>query len=352
MYYAHRLVYADESMSWTSSKCLVTGGASFIGSHLVESLLSRGASVRVADNLSSGKRENLSDVEADVELIVGDLRHMDFAHRATADCDVVFHLAADHGGRGYIATHPANCAGNMALDNIVFDSAVRNDVAQITFASSACVYPTDIQEERLLLKESMVSFQERGGAFADEEYGWAKLMGEMALRAYHKQYGTKAASARLSTVYGPRENESHALVALIAKAFIQQSPFEIWGTGEQTRGFTYVDDIVEGIILASENIEDGSAVNVGTSEYISLNRIAEEIFQVMDWRPEAGIRHLVGKPVGVLHRALDGALALQKTGWQPRTFLEDGVRRTVDWYVQNHDASEVAQRLEELLMER
>jgi UDP-glucose 4-epimerase len=337
---------------WNKKKCLVTGGASFIGSHLTEALLARGAEVRVADNLSSGRKENLSTVEADIELMIGDLRHMDFALAATSGCDVVFHLAADHGGRGYIATHPANCAGNMALDNIVFACAAENAVEQITFASSACVYPTDIQEERVLLKEDMVSFEVRGGAFADEEYGWAKLMGEMSLRAYHKQYGTRTASARLSTVYGPRENESHALVALIAKAFIRQSPFEIWGTGEQTRGFTYVDDIVEGLLLASEHIDDGSAVNVGTSEYISLNRIAEEIFQAINWRPAAGIRHLVDKPVGVLHRALDGTHALQKTGWQPVTALEEGVRKTVEWYTRNHDVSEVAARLETLLMQR
>jgi nucleoside-diphosphate-sugar epimerase len=337
---------------WKGKKCLVTGGASFIGSHLTHVLLMRGADVRVADNLSSGKKANLSNVESDVELLIGDLKHVDFALTATADCQVVFHLAADHGGRGYIATHPASCASNMALDNIVFECAARNDVEHITFASSACVYPTDIQEEKQLLTEDMVSFDIRGGAFADEEYGWAKLMGEMALRAYHKQHGTKTASTRLSTVYGPRENESHALVALIAKAFIRQSPFEIWGTGEQTRGFTYVDDIVEGLMLASEHIDDGSAVNVGTSEYISLNRIAEDIFKAIGWRPIAGIKHLVDKPVGVLHRALDGSYALQKIGWKPKTSLEDGVKKTVDWYTQNHNPKDVAERLETLLMQR
>ena len=264
---------------WKNKKCLITGGASFIGSHLTHALLTKGADVRVADNLSSGRKSNLSGVASDIELLIGDLKHMDFALKAASNCQVVFHLAADHGGRGYIATHPANCAGNMALDNIVFECAVKNDVEQITFASSACVYPTDVQKEKQLLTEDMVSFNVRGGAFADEEYGWAKLMGELALRAYHKQFGTKAASARLSTVYGPRENESHALVALIAKAFIQQSPFEIWGTGEQTRGFTYVDDVVDGLILASEHIEDGSAVNVGTDEYVESESLRRRDIQ-------------------------------------------------------------------------
>ena len=302
-------------MNWKNKKCLVTGGASFIGSHLVESLVEKGSQVRVADNLSSGKMSHLSSVISEIEFFEGNLKYFDFAQKATADCNILFHLAADHGGRGYIATHPANCSGNMALDNIVFECAVKNGVEQIVFASSACVYPTDIQQEKQLLSEDMVNFNKRGGAFADEEYGWAKLMGEMALRAYHEQYGVKAVSARLSTAYGPRENESHALMALIAKTFIKQSPFEIWGTGEQTRGFTYVQDIVNGLTLAAENITDASAVNIGTSEYISLNRISEEIFKVFNWRPIDGIKY-VDKPVGVLHRALDGHFAKKACGWQ------------------------------------
>jgi UDP-glucose 4-epimerase len=310
------------------------------------------ASVRVADDLSSGKLENLAVVRRDIEFLQGDLRRIDTADDASGGCDVVFHLAAEHGGRGYISSHPANCVGNMALDNTVFRAAVGNDVERIQFASSACVYPTDIQAGQILLREDMVSFDERGGAFADEEYGWAKLMGELSLRAYHKQYGIKASSARISTAYGPRENESHAIVALIAKAFIKQSPFEIWGNGEQTRGFTYVDDVVDGLILACEHIEDGTAVNVGTDEFISLNRVADEIFDLMDWRPPSGVKHLTDKPVGVVHRALDGSFAQKMTGWEPQVSFAEGTKRTVEWYVANNDPDVVATRFGHLLMER
>jgi len=339
-------------MKLANRKCLVTGGASFIGSHLVESLLKEGSDVRVADDLSSGKLENLDTVITDVEFLQGDLKHLDFTRTATKHCDVVFHLAADHGGRGYIATHPANCAGNMALDNIVFESAAKNGVEKIVFTSSACVYPTDIQNEKQLLTEDMVSFNKRGGAFADEEYGWAKLMGEMSLHAYHKQYGLKAASARLSTAYGPRENESHALIALIAKAYIKQSPFEIWGTGEQTRGFTYIDDIVNALLLIAQHVDDASSINVGTSEYISLNRIADEIFRIMDWYPAGGVKHLVDKPVGVMHRALDGQLAEERCGWRPQTSVAEGIEQTAQWYVDNHKPDLVRKHLSSLLMSR
>jgi len=340
-------------MNWSDKRVLVTGGASFIGSHLVERLLQKGAAnVRVADNLSSGKLENLLAVQNDIDFLKCDLRDTSAAQNATRGCDVVFHLAADHGGRGYISSHPANCAGNMALDNTVFRAAVNNNAERILFASSACVYPTDIQTGKVLLREDMVSFNERGGAFADEEYGWAKLMGELSLRAYHRQYGVKAASARISTAYGPRENESHAIVALIAKAFIKQSPFEIWGDGEQTRGFTYVDDVVEGLVLACEHIDDGAAINVGTDEFISLNRVADEIFNLMNWRPPSGVKHLTDKPVGVVHRALDQSFARKTTRWKPQISFSEGTRRTVEWYVANNHPEDVAARIGHLLMER
>lgn len=336
---------------WKDTQVLVTGGASFIGSHLVERLVGLGARVRVADNLSSGKLSNLAAVIDRIEFCEGNLKELRFARQASRDMQVVFHLAADHGGRGYIATHPANCVTNMALDNIVFEAAQGQGVERITFASSACAYPTDVQQEKTLLKEEMISFEQRGGAFSDEEYGWAKLMGELALKAYHRQYGLKTASVRLFTAYGPRENESHAIIALIAKAFIHQDPFEIWGTGEQTRNFTYVDDVVNSLVLACEHIEDGSAVNAGTAEFISLNQAAESVFKVLDWRPRS-LRHLGSKPVGVMHRAADLSFAQAATGWQPLISLEEGLSRTIDWYVANHDREQIRRKLETLLMSR
>jgi len=339
-------------MNWKNVRVLVTGGASFIGSHLTEKLIYMGAQVRVADNLSSGKLSNLEKVMSDIEFIKGDLKDRSFAGKASKNCNVVFHLAADHGGRGYISSHPANCVTNMALDNIVFETAHTNGVERITFASSACVYPTDIQKGMVLLKEDMVSFNERGGAFSDEEYGWAKLMGEMSLRAYHKQHGTKAASVRIFTAYGPRENETHAIIALIAKAFINQSPFEIWGDGEQSRNFTYVEDIVSGLILACEHIEDGRAVNAGISDFISLKRAAEDVFNIIGWKPPEGVTYLVDKPVGVKHRAADTSYAKEATGWQPQYSFHEGLKETIAWYVKNNDPQKVKENLESLLMDR
>jgi len=338
-------------MSYNGDTVLVTGGASFIGSHLVEELVARAADVRVADDFSSGERENLDAVADDVEILEGNLKHWDFADEASEGIDRLFHLAADHGGRGYISNYPANCATNMALDNIVFETAVENGVEKITFASSACTYPTDIQQERQRLAEEMVSFEERGGAYADEAYGWAKLMGERSLQAFHDQYGVDASSVRIFTAYGPRENETHAIVALIAKAFAGQDPYQIWGDGEQTRNFTYVDDIVSALVLANETITDATPVNAGIQEYISINDVAEAIFEYMDWEPKK-IDHMTDKPVGVRHRAADTTRAEQLLGWEPEYSPEDGMAETIDWYVENRDEEYVQDNLKTLLHER
>lgn len=338
-------------MSFDGDTVLVTGGASFIGSHLVEELVAEGADVRVADDLSSGETNNLDAVTDEVAFYEGNLKDRSFASEATEGIDRLFHLAADHGGRGYISNYPANCATNMALDNIVFEAAVQNGVEKITFASSACTYPTDIQQERQRLHEDMVSFDERGGAYADETYGWAKLMGERSLQAFHEQYGVDASSVRIFTAYGPRENETHAIIALIAKAYAGQDPYQIWGDGEQTRNFTYVKDITKALRLANEKITDATPVNAGISEYISINEVVDQIFEQLGEEP-GEINHMTDKPVGVRHRAADTTRAEELLGWEPEYSLEDGLAATIDWYTDNRDKEYVQDNLETLLHER
>lgn len=336
---------------WDGERVLVTGGASFIGSHLVEELVDARADVRVADDFSSGDRSNLAAVTDEVDIQEGNLKRMAFAEEVMRDIETVFHLAADHGGRGYIANHPADCATNMALDNVVYEAAVASGVERVTFASSACTYPTDLQENRTPLHEEMVSFDERGGAYADEVYGWAKLMGERSLQAYHDQYGVDASIVRIFTAYGPRENETHAIVALLAKAYAEQDPYRIWGDGEQTRNFTYVTDITRALRLAAENVTDGTPVNAGISRYISLNEVAESIFDALAWEPD-DIEYLTDKPVGVKHRAADSSRAKELLGWEPEYSLEEGINKTLEWYVSNRDRQFVRENLETLLHER
>jgi UDP-glucose 4-epimerase len=239
----------------------------------------------------------------------------------------------------------------MALDNIVYESAVENGVERICFASSACTYPTDIQQEKQRLSEDMVSFDERGGAYANEVYGWTKLMGERSVQAYEEQYDIDASIVRIFTAYGPRENETHAIIALMAKAVAEQEPSEIWDDGEQTRNFTYVRDMTRGLRLAAENITDATPVNAGIEEYISINEVVERIFISLGWEPTE-VDYMTDKPVGVRHRAADTSRAEELLGWTPRYMLNQGIKNALDWYLANRDPQYVTENLEQLLHER
>ncbi len=338
-------------MNWSKRKVLVTGGASFIGSHLVDALVARGAAVRVVDDLSSGHLEHIQEhIDAGrIEFVHADLREPGVARQAMWDIDVVFHLAADHGGRGYVDLHQAGPASNLFLDGLVFWEAHRAGVDQIVFASSGCVYPNFLQsnpQEEVYLTEDLV----RPPYDADNLYGWAKLMGELTLKAYHKEYGIKTASCRYFTVYGPRGVENHAVIALIAKAFIGQDPFEVWGDGTQVRNWTYIDDIVRGTILAAERIHDGTAVNLGTMERV---RVIDAVRMVLEYTGhQAAIRFLPDMPTGPLNRVADNALAKKLLGWAPQVPFREGLRRTVDWYLATKDREQVRRILSRMLTER
>ena len=347
-----------------NEKILVTGGASFIGSHLVDTLLKKEKTVVVADDFSSGKLSNLEYpfnqkqkgrwIAPNLEVIQGDLKEKSFTKSVMEDVDIVFHLAALHGGRGYIDTHPAECCTNMILDQMVFEMACAKGVRKVCFASSACVYPSYLQDETgsaYLLKESDADPFVRDKAFADLEYGWAKFMGEMALKAYKREYGLKTSAARIFTAYGPRENETHAIVALIAKAFVNMDPYVIWGTGEQDRNFTYVQDIVDALILASEKIEDGTAINAGRDDRLTMNQAAELVFELANWKPSK-IEHDLSKPQGVASRAADLTKAKEVLNWSPKVTYREGFEKTISWYFANKDKNAVKNKLEKLLMER
>ncbi|MGJ8584733.1 MAG: NAD-dependent epimerase/dehydratase family protein [Marinosulfonomonas sp.] len=338
-------------MDWSTKKVLVTGGCSFIGSHLVEGLLKRGAFVRVVDDLSSGIEENLAvALESNrVEFEKADLLDPTTAARACKDIDVVFHLAATHGGRGYIDTHQAACSTNLALDGIMIREAQRAGVEQFTFASSGCVYPTSMQadpKEILYLSEDLV----KPPYEADDLYGWAKLMAELTLRAYHKETGLKCASVRYFTAYGERCPANHAVVAMIGRAFLQQNPYVVWGTGEQIRNWTYVTDIVEGTIRAAENIEDGTAINLGTTERTSVMQAAQMILEKT--KHNAVIQPDPSKPTGPYNRVADNSLAKELLGWEPEVSFEEGLDRTIRWYFDVHTREGLEKDFEASLTER
>ena len=338
-------------MDWSSKNVLVTGGCSFIGSHLVEGLVKRGASVRVVDDLSSGVRENIDSAlqSGRVEFEEADLLDPRTAARAVSDMNVVFHLAATHGGRGYIDTHQAACSTNLALDGIVIRESQRAGVEHLTFASSGCVYPTSLQgdpREILYLTEDLV----KPPYEADDMYGWAKLMAELTLRAYHADFGLKCASLRYFTAYGERCPANHAVIAMIGRAFLQQDPYVVWGTGEQIRNWTYVSDIVDGTIRAAEKIEDGTAINLGTMERTSVMQAARMILERCNH--DAKIQPDPTKPTGPYNRVADNSLAKRLLDWESKVTFSDGLDRTIRWYFDSHEREDVAQDFEASLTER
>jgi nucleoside-diphosphate-sugar epimerase len=338
-------------MNWQGMRVLVTGGASFIGSHLVDSLVDRGASVRVADNLSSGRMENIQHHvdDGDIEFYLGDLRELSFARHMVEDIEVVFHLAADHGGRGYIDLHPGDTATNLALDGIVFMAAREACVDRVVYASSGCVYPEHMQtdpNEIIYLHEDLVQAPYE----ADNTYGWAKLMGEITLRSYYEQYGMRSVSCRYFTAYGPRCLENHAVLAMIARAFVGQDPYIVWGTGQQVRNWTYIDDIVEGTILAAEKVDDATGINIGTMERVKVADAVREVLSYVGQCPR--LEFQAEMPTGPYNRVCDNSRAKELLGWMPRVTFVDGLHRTIEWYFRHKNRREVQASLEQLLVER
>jgi nucleoside-diphosphate-sugar epimerase len=338
-------------MTWNKKKVLVTGGASFIGSHLVDALVERGARIKVVDNLSSGKLENIQSHldKKQIEFLQLDLLDPGIADRVVNRMEIVFHLAADHGGRGYVDLHQAACSTNLAMDGVLIRAAHQARVEKFVFASSGCVYPNFVQtnpKEEIYLKEEMV-----GPPYdADNTYGWAKLMAEITLQAYYKDYGMKLANCRLFTVYGEWGVENHAVMAMIAKAFIRQDPFEVWGTGEQIRNWTHVSDIVSGMILAAEKIDDGTGINLGTMERTRVIDAVKETIRYAGYNPK--IETHPEKPTGPYNRVADNSLAKRLLGWEPKVRFLDGLRRTADWYFKVKNRQEVAAVLQRGLTER
>jgi UDP-glucose 4-epimerase len=336
---------------FTGKKVLLTGGAGFIGSHLLDRLIEYGAEVTVADNFSSGSLDEVlqiwakhglhfqGDTNRDLleagpqRLFRCDLEDLSQARRVTRGQEIVIHEAAVIGGRGFVDTRPADCCGSFGINHSVFRGAHEAGVDRIHYASTACVYPDFLQNEydsTYLLQEDD-AFRE-GTANCDRSYGWAKFMGEIELQSYHDQYGMKGSICRYVTAYGDRENDTHAIIALIRRAVEKHDPYVVWGTGEQDRDFTFVDDIVEGTLLATEKITDCTPINIGTAKRYKVKDVVQMILRLSGHQPKELVFDPT-KPMGVLSRALDNSRAKQLLGWEPRYSLEEGLRKTIEWFI-------------------
>ncbi|MDG6925621.1 MAG: NAD-dependent epimerase/dehydratase family protein [Nitrososphaerota archaeon] len=333
-------------MKWSSQRVIVTGGAGFIGSNLVDSLLTKGAEVVVVDKLqlASGslawnrkltrldsifKKHGIEKIPLEICDLETDRQKFQIIAK---DCDVVFHLSALFGGRQFVDTRQAECSKMLAVDHNVIEASYEAGVERLHYASSACAYPDSLQKDpKYLLKESDILSTGEGWKSADNLYGFAKLLGEMQCLVFHQEKGMKTSACRYLTVYGPGEfDTSHAIAALIERALDRADPYVVWGSGKQERGFTFVTDIAEGSILAAEKVTDGTAINLGWDKRYNMREVAEMIFKITGLKSKMVFDKT--KPEGPFSRALDISLAKKLLGWEPKVDLYEGLEKTIAWH--------------------
>lgn len=306
---------------------LVTGGAGFIGSHIAEKCLLNGHNVRVLDNLSTGREENLAALKGDVEFVEGDIRNMEDLHNAMSGIDMVFHQAALPSVPRSIeeprACHESNITGTL---NVLL-AARRAGVKRVIYAGSSSAYgDTPVLPKKEDMTPSPLS-----------PYALAKLTGEYYCQVFSSVYQLETITLRYFNVFGPRQNPESQYAAVIPK-FIQavqenKSPV-VYGDGEQTRDFTYVGNVASANILAAQAEKtSGEVVNVATHTQISLNQLLTTLEELSGQTAQP--RYEPPRPGDVRHSFADITRAQQLLGYEPAIGFEEGLRLTMDWMKQN-----------------
>jgi len=315
---------------WSNKRVLVTGGAGFIGSHTVEMLVERGARVTVAENSERAVKNNLAALNGKVNVKITDLFNYDDCLKVTKDIDVVLNVAAKVAGIDYNQKHQTEMFfDNVRLNAHMLEASRENRVKRFLVVSSACVYtrfctiPTPETEGWKLLPEQ-----------TNEGYGLAKRMSEAQGQAYARDYGMEVAIARPYNAYGPRDHfdpeKSHVIPALIKRIFDGQDPLVVWGDGEQSRAFLYVEDFARGLIEITEKYATADPVNVGTDEEIKIKDLVKLIVKLSGKDPK--IIFDTSKPSGQPRRNCDNTKAWAKVGYKARFSLEEGLKKTIAWY--------------------
>ena len=302
---------------------VVTGGAGFIGSHLAEELVRRGHRVRVADSLITGKRSNLDHIP-DVEFMEGDLADVDVAARAVAGCDYVLHQAAipsvPRSVKDPITSNRANVDATLNVLVAARDAGVR----RLVFAGSSSAYgntPTLPKHEEMPTNPL-------------SPYALQKVVGEQYLQMFTTLYGLETVSIRYFNVFGPRQDPSSpysGVISVFATALLSNTPPTIYGDGEQTRDFTYVANVVDGVLRACEAPKaSGQVINVATGGRISLNRLFTEMRSIVgtDLEPV----YAEARQGDVKDSQAEISKAKELLGYRPSVSFEEGLERTIDWY--------------------
>jgi GDP-D-mannose 3', 5'-epimerase len=309
---------------------LVAGGGGFIGGHLARTLSEGGVQVRSVD---IKPLDEWYQIPEGVQTRQLDLSALADCREAVRGIDTVYNLAADMGGMGFIETHKADCMLSVLINTHMLIAARDANVGRFFFSSSACVYAADkqVNADVTALKES-----DAYPAQPEDGYGWEKLFSERMCRHFHEDFGLQTRVARYHNVYGVegtydggREKAPAALCRKIAQAVLSgRHEIEIWGDGEQTRSFMYVDDCIEGTLKVTAG-DSTVPVNVGSSELVSINQMISIIEQI------AGItvkrNYNLDAPLGVRGRNSDNTLIQEIYDWEPSISLADGLERTYRW---------------------
>lgn len=315
---------------WKNKKVLVTGGAGFIGSHLVELLVGKEAKVTVADNLENGNLDYLKDVKEKIRFLKKDLEILDKAREACRGQEIVLNLAAKVGGIGFNKKHSGTMfRDNILINTIVLEAARQEGVERFLVVSSACVYRRDC---------SIPTPEEEGFEGVpeptNEGYGWSKRMAEVQGRLYAQEFGMKIGIARPYNAYGPRDHfdpeKSHVIPALIKRIFNGEDPLVVWGSGNQSRAFLYVEDFARGLMEAIEKYPVPDPINIGTNEETKIKNLVKLLLKLLDKNPK--VIFDTSKPEGQPRRNCDVRKAKEKIGFEARVRLEEGLEKTVEWY--------------------
>lgn len=313
------------------STVLVTGGAGFIGSHLVRRLLTGGHTVRVVDNFSTGRRENLGEVLGDVELIEGDLQSYERAHAAVRGVDVVLHQAALPSVPRSIQDPLTSNASNVIGTLNVLLAARDSDVRRVVFASSSSVYGANPEMPK----------HEGMAPVPISPYAVAKLAGEGYCRSFSAVYGLETLALRYFNVFGPRQDPRSQYAAVIPNfisAFLEERPPTVYGDGHQSRDFTYVENVVAANLLAMDaSVDAGTVLNAACGERISLLDLLAGLRDLSGSRLDA--HHEPARPGDVMHSQADISRARELLAYQPVVEFHEGLARTFEYFSVGREAS-------------
>jgi nucleoside-diphosphate-sugar epimerase len=312
---------------------VVCGGGGFIGGHLVNDLLAQGAkSVRCVD---VKPLDDWYQVHPQVENVVADLNEKDAAFRAVKGMDVVYNLACNMGGMGFIEHNKGLCMISVLINTHLLLGAREYGVKRYFYASSACVYNGDKQKDKSV--EVYLKEEDAYPALAEDGYGWEKLFSERMCRHFREDYKVPTRVARFHNVYGPlgtyqggREKAPAAMCRKVIEAKLSgKHEIEIWGDGQQTRSFMYITDCLKGIYLITESDSFYDPINLGSAEGVTINQLVDVVEDI------AGIKlkrtYNLDAPKGVNGRNSDNTLINKVFNWEPNTKLRDGIEKTYRW---------------------